>query len=85
MPELWEKSHLPLFYPVKPGNMGFTLLELMVVVVILSILAAVVIPRVMDRPERASRIFSTLLSVLETAGVLYPWDNWVQSTFGIND
>ena len=39
MPELWEKSHFPLFYPVKPGNMGFTLLELMVVVVILSILA----------------------------------------------
>ena len=34
------------------GN-GFTLIELMVVVVILSILAAVVIPRVMDRPEQA--------------------------------
>ena len=32
---------------------GFTLIELMVVVVILSILAAVVIPRVMDRPEQA--------------------------------
>lgn len=32
---------------------GFTLVELMVVVVILSILAAVVIPRVMDRPAQA--------------------------------
>ncbi len=32
---------------------GFTLIEVMVVVVILGILASVVVPRVMDRPEEA--------------------------------
>lgn len=32
---------------------GFTLIEVMVVVVILSILAAVVVPRIMDNPDRA--------------------------------
>ena len=30
---------------------GFTLIEVMVVVVILSILAAIVVPKIMDRPE----------------------------------
>lgn len=69
----------------KVRSQGFTLIESMVVVVILSIPAAVVVPRVMDRLERASRIISTLLSILENAGVLYPWGNWVQSTFGINE
>ena len=32
---------------------GFSLLELMVVVVILSILALVIVPRVIDRPDQA--------------------------------
>ncbi len=35
------------------NNRGFTLIEIMVVVVILGILAAIVVPRFLDRPDQA--------------------------------
>jgi general secretion pathway protein G len=55
---------------------GFSLLELMVVVVILSILALVIVPRVIDRPDqaRAARAQSNIAAVA-SALELYRLDN----------
>jgi general secretion pathway protein G len=39
----------------RTGIRGFTLIELMIVIVILGLLATVVAPRVMNRPEQARR------------------------------
>ncbi len=56
---------------------GFTLIEVMVVVVILSILAAVVVPRIMDNPDKA-RITKAKQDIraMESALNLYKLDNF---------
>lgn len=60
---------------------GFTLIEVMVVVVILSILAAIVVPKIMDRPEQA-RITKAKSDIraLEAALNLYRLDNMIYPT-----
>jgi general secretion pathway protein G len=56
---------------------GFTLIEVMVVVVILSILAAIVVPRVMDRPDEARIVKAKQdIQALESALNLYRLDNY---------
>ena len=59
-----------------PKDQGFSLLELMVVVVIMSILALVIVPRIIDRPDQArvARVQSDL-AVLKSAVDLYKLDN----------
>ena len=55
---------------------GFTLIELMVVVVILGILAGLIIPRIMGRPEEAKQLKARMqIEQLEQALKLYCLDN----------
>lgn len=56
---------------------GFTLIEVMVVVVILSILAAVVVPKIMDNPDKA-RVTKARQDIraIESSLNLYRLDNF---------
>ena len=55
---------------------GFTLIEVLVVVAILGILAAIIVPRVMDRPDEAKRVAAKAdVAALVQALKLYRLDN----------
>ncbi len=67
------KSELP--HAVK-NHRGFTLIELMVVIVILGILAGLIVPRIMGRPEQAKQVKARMqIESISTALKLYKLDN----------
>jgi general secretion pathway protein G len=70
-------THHQARVPHSPRQKGFTLIEVLVVIVILSILAAVVVPRIMDQPDRA-RVTKARQDVqsLVTALNIYRLDNF---------
>lgn len=64
-------------FPIPRVARGFTLIEILVVVVILAILAAIVVPRVMERPAeaRVTRVKQDIQGIM-TALNLYKLDNF---------
>lgn len=60
---------------------GFSLIELMIVVVILGLLATLLVPRIIDRPEEA-RVSKTMIDIrtLESVLRLYRLDNGMYPT-----
>jgi general secretion pathway protein G len=57
---------------------GFTLIEVMVVVVILGILAAIIVPKIMSRPEQARMVkVKQDITAIQSALDLYKLDNGV--------
>jgi len=63
------------------ADLGFTLIELMVVMVILGILAGLIVPRIMDRPEEARRTKAGIqIQSIEQALKLYKLDNGLYPT-----
>lgn len=58
------------------NNRGFTMIELMVVIVILGILAGLIVPRIMDRPTQAKQLKAKMtIESLSAALKLYKLDN----------
>ncbi|QTA93220.1 type II secretion system major pseudopilin GspG [Desulfonema magnum] len=58
--------------PKATNNSGFTLIELMVVIVILGILAGLIVPKVMDKPGEAKQAAARIdIKALESALKFY--------------
>ncbi len=83
MPNLTSPSSLPTFTrrPLRPlhsaaRQRGFSLIEIMIVVVIMGVLAALIVPNVLDRPDQARAVAARQdIASIGQALKLYRLDN----------
>ncbi|MDR5752029.1 MULTISPECIES: type II secretion system major pseudopilin GspG [Caballeronia] len=74
--QMWTKRRMELSTAQARRQRGFTLIEIMVVIAILGILAALIVPKIMSRPDEARRVaakqdIGTMMQALK----LYRLDN----------
>jgi general secretion pathway protein G len=71
-----DKGKRRVASPSHPSQSAFTLIEVLVVVAILGILAAIVVPRIMDRPDEAKRVAAKAdIAAIVQSLKLYRLDN----------
>lgn len=77
--QAWRRLYAsPITHHSSPRDSGFTFIEIMVVVAILAILAALVVPRIMGRTDDAKRTAAKVqIRNIEGALQLYKLDNGV--------
>lgn len=75
---------IPAAWPARPRrHRGFTLIELMVVLVIIGVLAALIVPNVLDRADEAKVTAArTDIGTIMQALKLYKLDNGIYPTAG---
>ena len=70
--QLKDRKYRHCYHPTKSA---FTLIELMIVVMILGLLATVVMPKILNRPEQARRMKAKVdIRNIETALAMYKTD-----------